>query len=57
MPTFTCSCGEKILIVPDLRAMDKAIKEHLIKHKKTTGKRLTESVLSKKIMEVLVQEL
>jgi hypothetical protein len=26
MPVFTCSCGTKILIVPDLREMNKAIK-------------------------------
>lgn len=27
-----CSCGEKILIVPDLAAMNKAIDNHLSKH-------------------------
>ncbi len=35
MPTIRCVCGTKILVVPDLKAMDTAIKNHLVEHKKT----------------------
>jgi hypothetical protein len=34
MPTIRCICGTKILVVPDLKAMDIAIKNHLDEHKK-----------------------
>jgi len=30
----TCFCGLEILVVPDLRAMNRAIKNHLAKHKR-----------------------
>lgn len=32
MKIATCSCGEKILVVPDLAAMNKAVDNHLSKH-------------------------
>jgi hypothetical protein len=31
-PVFRCSCGVKILIVPDLPEMKKAIKNHIVEH-------------------------
>jgi hypothetical protein len=34
MPTFRCRCGTKILVVPDLKAMNRAIKNHVAEHKK-----------------------
>ena len=34
MPTFRCVCGCQILVVPDLKAMNRAIKNHLAEHKK-----------------------
>ena len=34
LPTVKCACGFKILVVPDLKAMNKAIKNHLAKHKR-----------------------
>ena len=33
MPIFKCVCGFKILVVPDLKAMNRAIKNHLAEHK------------------------
>jgi len=33
MPTIRCVCGMRILIVPDLKAMNRAIKNHVTKHK------------------------
>jgi hypothetical protein len=29
-----CVCGFKILVIPDLKAMDRAIKNHVAEHKK-----------------------
>jgi hypothetical protein len=47
MPTLKCVCGFEILLVPDLKAMDRAIKNHVTNHKKASyvSKRLTEQVL------------
>jgi hypothetical protein len=53
MPVFTCECGATILIVPDVRAMNRAVKEHLPQHKKATGKYLTEDALTQKIIKTL----
>ena len=50
MVVFNCSCGVKILIVPDLVAMNKAIEEHLVEHKKLTGKSLSEEALAQEIL-------
>jgi hypothetical protein len=33
MPTIRCVCGLRILIIPDLQAMNRAIKKHLVEHK------------------------
>lgn len=31
---ITCKCGAKVMLVPDIRAMNKAIEFHLLAHKK-----------------------
>ena len=33
MPTIRCVCGCEILVVPDLKAMNRAIKNHVAGHK------------------------
>jgi hypothetical protein len=53
MPVFNCLCGIKILIVPDLLAMKKAIKNHIIEHKMVTGQFLTEETLTQKILKAI----
>ncbi len=35
MPTIRCVCGLRILVVPDLKAMNLAIKNHVAEHKQT----------------------
>lgn len=47
MPIIKCACGFEILVVPDLKAMGRAIKNHAAKHKKASNvsKWLTEQVL------------
>jgi len=44
MPTVKCVCGFEILVVPDLKAMDRAIRNHVANHKKASdgSERLTE---------------
>ena len=42
MPTIKCVCGFKILVVPDLEAMNRAIKNHVAKHNKSNSERLTD---------------
>ena len=32
MPTIKCVCGIEILVVPDLKAMKRAIKNHVTEH-------------------------
>jgi hypothetical protein len=34
MHVVRCLCGFKILVIPDLKAMNQAIKNHLTEHKK-----------------------
>jgi hypothetical protein len=53
MPIVKCSCGTKILIVPDLKEMDQAIKNHILEHKKITGLNLTEEPLAQEIIKAL----
>jgi hypothetical protein len=53
LPTIRCVCGMRILVVPDLKAMDRAIKNHIAEHKQSDyglvfdslGEFLTEQVL------------
>ena len=53
MPTINCVCGCEILVVPDLKAMNLAIKNHSAKHKQadyglgldSVAKVLTEQIL------------
>ena len=34
MPTVRCVCGTILLVVPDLKAMNRAIKNHVAEHKR-----------------------
>ncbi len=55
MPVFKCWCGAKILVVPDLREMDKAIKHHAVEHKKATGQSLPEEFLIRGILKAIAE--
>lgn len=33
MSTFRCLCGSEILVLPDLKAMNRAVKNHVAEHK------------------------
>jgi hypothetical protein len=56
MPIYFCTCGEAILIVPDVHAMAEAIKAHLTKHKKITGRVLTEDELTGEILKTIGEQ-
>jgi hypothetical protein len=55
MPVFNCTCGAKILIVPDLAAMNKAIKNHLNQHNQVLKKCLTEESLTEEMLTEMSQ--
>jgi len=57
MPVFSCSCGAKILIIPDLPEMDKVIKNHIVEHRKLSGQTLAEDDLTHKILKVLIDNI
>jgi len=46
LPIVKCSCGVKILLVPDLAAMDRAIKRHIADHKGADEQFLIEQILT-----------
>ena len=57
MPVFRCSCGTKILVIPDLPEMNKVIKNHIIEHRKLSGQILSEDDLAQKILKVMIDHI
>jgi hypothetical protein len=55
MPVFHCPCGIKILIVPDLPEMNKAIENHMVEHKKITRQDLSEEFLAQEILIAIAE--
>ena len=53
MSVVKCVCGYEILVVPDLKAMNRAIKHHVAEHKQSNegSKRLTD-FLTKQVLIV-----
>ena len=43
-PLIKCVCGFKILVVPDLKAMNRAIKNHIAEHKQADYALVTDSL-------------
>jgi hypothetical protein len=50
MLIITCSCGAQFLVVPDLKAMDKAVQIHL-----TQSPKCSEDYLAQQIIKVISQ--
>jgi hypothetical protein len=44
MPLTVCTCGAKILVVPDVAAMSRALKNHLTHHKGADEQYLIEQI-------------
>lgn len=55
MPIFKCSCGIEILIIPDIPEMNRAIKNHLIEHKKSTGQGIAEETITQEILKAIIK--
>jgi hypothetical protein len=53
LPIVTCSCGTKILVVPDLAAMNRAVKNHLFKHKSANEPFIAQQILMVATKQVL----
>ena len=53
LPLIKCECGAEILVVPDLRAMNRAINTHVAKHKQRERTDKKNVVSSNKICERL----
>jgi hypothetical protein len=43
LPTIKCECGKEILLIPDLKAMSKAIETHAFEHGKNKNLEKTAS--------------
>ena len=53
MPAIRCICGMRILVVPDLKAMNRSIKNHLAEHQQANYSSvhdLLESFLTEQIL-------
>ena len=50
MHIFHCSCGEDILIVPTVKAMNTALRNHITRH---PGQFLTEQVLVEAMLKLI----
>jgi hypothetical protein len=55
LPLISCECGAEILVVPDLQAMNRAIKTHVAQHRKRERTAARNSITSSKISQLLSQ--
>jgi hypothetical protein len=55
LPIINCECGAEILVVPDLQAMNRAIKIHVSEHRKKERKAKNNVITSGKISQLLSQ--
>jgi hypothetical protein len=54
LPLIKCECGTEILLLPDLKAMDRAIDAHVAEHRKK-GKNPSRAATSSRISQLLAQ--
>jgi hypothetical protein len=61
LPLITCVCGAEILLVPDLDAMNLAIKAHVSQHRKNRtdaqGKENTSGSISQLLSQLVLMKL
>ena len=55
MPVINCTCGTKILLLPDLKAMNQAVENHIGKHNKLLQQRGEKKAPNNLIKEILVK--
>jgi len=54
LPVIHCTCGEAILVVPDIKAMDKAIENHITVHNSKKPKEKFDE--TRRLREFLVEQ-
>jgi hypothetical protein len=57
LPTITCECGQKFLLLPDLQTMGQAIEKHALEHQKKCSLTKEETNAIKKSLIVQTLEL
>jgi len=55
LPLISCECGFELLVVPDLQAMNRAIKTHVAEHRKKTRNNQKKEIMSSKVSQLLSQ--
>jgi hypothetical protein len=55
LPIINCECGTEILVVPDLQAMNRAIKNHAAQHRKKKRYNRKNEITPHKASEMLSQ--
>ena len=55
LPIISCECGAEILVLPDLKAMNRAIKTHVVEHRKNERRIKKNLSTPGKISELLSQ--
>ncbi len=55
LPLIKCECGAEILLLPDLQAMNRAIKAHVTEHRKKRRNTKRNAITSSKISQLLSQ--
>jgi len=59
LPLIKCECGTEILLLPDLKAMDRAINAHVAEHRKkgdNPSKAATSSVISQLLAQLSLRK-
>jgi len=54
LPLIKCECGTEILLLPDLKAMDRAINAHVAEHREK-GNNPSRAATSSRISQLLAQ--
>jgi hypothetical protein len=55
LPIINCECGTEILVVPDLQAMNHAIKTHVANHRKKKRNTQKNEIKPNEVSELLSQ--
>jgi len=55
LPIINCECGTEILVVPDLQAMNRAIKNHVANHRKKKRNTQKNEITPTEVSELLSQ--
>jgi hypothetical protein len=57
LPIINCECGAEILLVPDLQAMNRAIKTHVVEHRKTERRNTQKNEITASKIDQLLSQL